>query len=318
MKHLTTCLMLLAAITAAPLQAVSARTYQDALRKANDKRPVVMFCYGANYDKVSEDTYETFVKKRKIMKAVRKAVFLEVPVYQLPTEKEKKEYEKVMGKAGLPGGIWSYPCLAVVDAGGNLRGIVQSADEMKDPESASAALEVLLQSYTEQEKLLKKAVKASGSRQAKLFAQAADIQLNMPKNPLGGGLEKDTIGISARFNFEPLVVVEKLQVMSLQGANTYVRNMISKGCYSRRQRQEIMAAYAGHVRRNGGSANRLRAIYTEMRNIDPKSIYGAYAEGAIEVWVVPMEKAGKDGDAPRFKASGNTAMGSDKLETTEE
>lgn len=314
MKHPFAYLAVLAAIATAPLSAATARTYQDALRKANDKRPVVMFCYGANYDKVSENTYETFVKKRKIMKAVRKAVFLEVPVYQLPTEKEKKEYEKVMGKSGMPGGIWSYPCLAVVDAGGNLRGIVQSADEMKDPESASAALEILLESYTAQEKLLKKAVKAGGSRQAKLFAQAADIQLKMPPNPLGGGLEKDTIGISSRFNFQPLAVVEKLQIMSLQGANTYVRNMISKGCYSRRQRQEIMAAYAGHVRRNGGSANRLRAIYTEMRNIDPKSIYGAYAEGAIEVWVIPMEKAGKDGDAPRYNTGGNTALGSESLE----
>jgi len=304
----------LAALAAAPLQAATARTYQDALRKANDRRPVVMFCYGANYDKVSEQAYEIFVKKRKIMSAVRKAVFLEVPVYQLPNDKERKEYEKVMGKSGMPGGIWSYPCLAVVDAKGTLRGIVQSADEMKDPETAAAALKEILEAYTEQEKLLKKAVKASGSRQAKLLAQAADVQINLPKNPLGGNLEKDTIGISSRFNFDPLSVVEKLQVMSLQGANTYVRNMISKGCYSRRQRQEIMAAYAGHVRRNGGSANRLRAIYTEMRNIDPKSIYGAYAEGAIEVWVEPMEKARKDGDAPIFKVGGKTALGNDKKE----
>lgn len=316
MKHFTY-FAFCVAVLATPLSAVSARTYQDALRKAGDKKPVVMFCYGANYDKVSEQTYETFIKKRKIMKAARKAVFLEVPVYQLPNEKERRQYEKVMGKAGLPGGIWSYPCLAVLDGRGNLRGVVQSADEMKDPEHASAALEELLEAFDEQEKLLHKAIRASGNRQAKLLAQAADIQLNLPGNPLGGNLEKDTIGMSARFNFDPLAVVEKLQTMSLQGANTYVRNMVSRGCYSRRQRQEIMAAYAGHVRRNGGSANRLRAIYTEMRNIDPTSIYGAYAEGALEVWVEPMEKDPKaDGpSSPSYNNSGgNTALGSETLE----
>ena len=79
-------------------------------------------------------------------------------------------------------------------------------------------------------------------------------------------------------------------IKNLEEANAYVRGLIDSGFYTRRQRQEIMAAYAGHVRRNGGSANRLRAIYTEMRNIDPDSIYGAYAEGAIELWVVPKEQ----------------------------
>lgn len=36
------------------LSAATARTYQDALRKSGGKRPVVLFCYGANYDRVSE------------------------------------------------------------------------------------------------------------------------------------------------------------------------------------------------------------------------------------------------------------------------
>jgi hypothetical protein len=52
-----------------------------------------------------------------------------------------------------------------------------------------------------------------------------------------------------------------------------------------------------------------------MRNIDPTSIYGAYAEGAIERWVVPMEKnaAAQPAAAPGSaggKGKGNTAMGS--------
>lgn len=259
------------------LMAATARTYQDALRKAGDKRPVVLFCYGANYDRVSEQAYESFIRKRGIARAVRLCVFLEVPVYQMPNEKEQKQWKKVMGNASLPGGIWSYPCLVVLDGQGHLRGVVQSAEDMKSPEAASAALNKLLDAFEEQDKLIAKAVRASGNKRSAILAQAADVQINLPGDISGPA-------------FDPLTVVEALQVKTLEEANAYVRGLIDSGFYTRRQRQEIMAAYAGHVRRNGGSANRLRAIYTEMRNIDPDSIYGAYAEGAIELWVVPKEQ----------------------------
>lgn len=285
-----------------------AAEYQNALSKASERKPVVLFCYGANYDKVSEAKYELFVKKRKIMKYTRGAVFLEVPVYQNPNEKELREYKKVMGDAGLPGGIWSYPCLAVVDANGMLRGVVQSAEEMKDPETAGAALELIIDAYGDQEKLLKKARRASGKRQVSALAEAADMRdVRMPDNPLGNGAATG-LGTLATNATGMLEVGQKIQEMSLAEAGKYVRSLIANGYYSRRQRQEIMAAYSGHVRRNGGSAARLRAIYTEMRNIDPTSIYGAYAEGAIKRWVEPREAAGEPPYEPK-RSSGKTALG---------
>lgn len=275
MKYVLILLSLL--LTVSPLFAVNARSYDDALRKSGGRKPIVLFCYGANYDKVSEQTYDTFIKQRGIAKAVRSVVFLEVPIYQQPNEKEQKEWQKVMGRHSLPGGIWSYPCLVVLDGAGELRGVVQSADEMKNPETASAALSKLLAAFDEQEDFLKKAVRASGNKRLGLLAQAADVQAIMPSS------------IGKATPFDPITVVEALQPMNHEEANNYIRQLVASGYYSRRQRQEIMAAYAGHIRRTGGSANRLRAIYTEMRNIDPTSIYGAYAEGAIALWVKPKE-----------------------------
>ena len=276
MKNLL--IILVCLITLLPVHAVTARSYDDALSKAGGRKPVVLFCYGANYDKVSEQTYETFIRKRGIMNAVRSAVFLEVPVYQMPNEKEQKAWQKVMGKHSLPGGIWSYPCLAVLDGSGSLRGVVQGAEQMKDPDTAAAALGELLAAFDDQEDLIKKAVKSSGNKRLSLLAQAADVQAFLPSSFSGGT------------PFDPITVVEALQPMTHEEANNYVRQLITSGYYSRRQRQEIMAAYAGHLRRNGASANRLRAVYTEMRNIDPTSIYGAYAEGAINLWVRPKEE----------------------------
>lgn len=312
LKNILSIVMMLG-LAVSPL--LSAAEYQNALAKASDRKPVVLFCYGANYDKVSADLRERFVRKREIMRYARGAVFLEVPVYQMPNEKEQREYKKVMGDAGLPGGIWSFPCLAVVDSSGSLRGIVQGAEQMKDAETAGAYLERIIDDYVEQEKLLKKARGAKGKRQINFLAEAADMKdVRMPGNPLGQGVSTG-LGSLATNATGMLEVGQKMQTMSLDAAHKYVRSFIADGYYSRRQRQEIMAAYAGHVRRSGGSAARMRAIYTEMRNIDPTSIYGAYAEGAIERWVLPKEQAEAAAPAPAATPSTggggkNTAMGS--------
>ncbi len=277
---------LLLAACLIPAEAATARTYPEALRKAGDKDPVVIFCYGANYDAVSEARYQEFVKERKIMGAVRTAVFLEVPIYQQPNDKEKKEMERVLGGRRLPGGIWSYPCLAVVDGSGNLRGIVQSAEEMKNAETAGEAVTKLLKAFDEQQKLLAKAAKANGSRQERLMTEAADVDLNLPKQLPSVGADA---AINERLKFNPISVMTNLQPMSAAEANTYIREMMANGSYTRRQRQEMMMAYAGHMRRLKASPARLRALYTEMRNIDPTSVYAAYAEEAVRLWAQPAE-----------------------------
>lgn len=283
--------LMLAMLLAMPAAAVVARTYPDALAKAGDKNPLVIFCYVANGDKVSAKKYDEFIKHHKIDPAVRKAVFLVLPVYQYPNDQQKKEMERTMGGKKLPGGVWSYPSLAVVDGRNNLRGIVQKASEMKDAETAGIALTKLLEDFREQEALLDKAEKASGARKSELLMAAADININLPNHAVEdtnkGGRRgmKDTAGVADRMKFDPFAVVEKLQPMSFSAANAYIRGLMAKDGLSRSQRQEIMAAYAGHLRRNDASTELLRAAYTEMRNIDPDSMYGAYAEGAIALWV---------------------------------
>lgn len=289
----------LLALALLPSALLAEGSYEAALNKAG-RKPVVLFCYGANYDKVSERAYESFIRQRGINRAVRGAELVVVPIFQAPDEKQKKEYAKVMGNKKLPAGIWSYPCLAVVDAGGNLRGVVQSAEEMKSAETASVALIALLEQFDEQEKILRRAERATGNRRVALIAEAADIDLKLPPSALkpdarterrqkrrhsrdeADGTEGDPGG--DRFNFDPLALVEKIEPMSMVEAHNYVRSLEASGSYSRRQRQEMLAALTGHIRRNKGSKTLLRALYTEMRNIDPDNIYGAYAEGAIELW----------------------------------
>ena len=321
--------LIMSVLAMSPSWAGIARTYPDALAKTG-KHPIVIFIYGANYDKVGQQTYEAFIKKNKIAPYIRQATFLEMPIYQMPNDREKKDMEKRLGKKRLPRGIRSYPCLAVVDARGNLRGAVQSPEEMKDPEVALAALKTLVANFYAQEKLIEKARKAKGEKKAEFLLAASDIDLEMPGDVIGKEERKsleDASALGNRVEFDPLAVVEALQTKDYSSANSYVRNLMAQGGYSKLQRQMIMAAYAGHLRRGGegrtpASKERLRALYTEMRNIDPNSTYGAYAEGALVIWVeggkltddpIPTEinRVGNTSDDGNSSgSSGNTAMGS--------
>lgn len=76
----------------------------------------------------------------------------------------------------------------------------------------------------------------------------------------------------------------------------HIRGLLAQPGYSLTQRQEMLAALAGHIRRNKGSVDKLRALYTEMRDLDPDSMYGAYAKGALNMWV--DKKAVATNDVP--------------------
>lgn len=265
--------------------AANAKSLPEALDKAG-QNPVVVFVYGANYDKLSKKKYEEFVEQRKLLPALSRCVFLAMPVYQLPDAKQEEEMKRMMGDKKLPSGIWSYPCLAVLDSQNNLRGIVQKPEEMKDAETATAALKRILDDFRDQQKLLARANRSSGASKARFLFRAAEIDISLPeidKDQVQNN-KRDKVGFANRLKFDPLAVVEKLQTMDFETANAYIRSEMVHSCYSRLQRQMMLAALAGHLRRSGASKSRLRALYTEMRNIDPKSTYGAYADGAIELW----------------------------------
>ena len=254
-------------------------SYSEALKKAGDNKPVILFCYGANFDQVGKATFDAIMrnKDRAIMRMLNKEIYVIVPIYQTPTEKEKAEFNRVMGKHGLPGGIWSYPCFAIVDGQGNFRGAVQSATEMENPQTVQEALTKLLDDFYKQQKLLAQASRTSGVNKERLVREAFSVTSIKPPghetfDPANNGM------------------VQKLQLMSIAEANRYIRGTLAEKSYTPIERQMIMAAYAGHLRRNNAPLELLRAVYTEMRNIDPTSSYGAYAEGALEIWVDALEK----------------------------
>lgn len=260
-------------------QAGLTRSYSEALKKAGNDKPVILFCYGANFDQVGKAAYDAIIRDsdKELKRVLNKEIYVVIPIYQFPNEKEQAEFKRIMGKHKLPGGIWSYPCFAIVDGKGNFRGAVQSAAQMENPKIIQETLTKLLGDFDKQQKLLAQASRASGANKRRLMREALSITSikppdHEPFDPANNGM------------------VQKIQLMSIAEANRYIRGTLAEGIFTPVERQMIMATYAGHLRRNNAPVDLLRAVYTEMRNIDPTSIYGAYAEGALEIWVDSVGK----------------------------
>ena len=260
-------------------QAGLTRSYSEALKKAGNDKPIILFCYGANFDQVGKAAYDAIIRDsdKELKRVLNKEIYVVIPIYQFPNEKEQAEFKRIMGKHKLPGGIWSYPCFAIVDGKGNFRGAVQSAAQMENPKIVQEALTKLLGDFDKQQKLLAQASRASGANKRRLMREALSITSitppdHEPFDPANNGM------------------VQKIQLMSIAEANRYIRGTLAEGIFTPVERQMIMATYAGHLRRNNAPVDLLRAVYTEMRNIDPTSIYGAYAEGALEIWVDSVGK----------------------------
>ncbi len=277
-------------------EAARERNYSKALSSAGDRRAVVAFCYGANYDKYSEKKYDDFIKKRKILRGIGSNILVEVPIYQLPNKKERKERDRIMGDKKLPGGIYSYPSIAIIDGENNLRAVIQSAEELKDAETASKILNDYLDKFDEQQKILKKADGRKSDKVGEIIAEAADLGLNIPERYIKQGQgATDDAGHGHRFNFnwEPLLV-EMDKMGSPGDAVRKVRELMDKASYTKEQRQELLAVLTGFIRRSTAKnlltnpspqRDALEALYYEMHAIDPKSAYGSYALQAIEIWL---------------------------------
>lgn len=260
-------------------------TYPDALKKAGD-HGAVLFCYGPGWDRVSEQAYEAFIKSRKLDRAVRSAPILELPLYDSPTPEEKAGFDRIMGGKKLPG-IRSVPCLAVVDETGTVRAAVEGAEQMADVEKALATLAEKMQLVEKQNKLLKLSERASGNRRLQLLAEAADMGPRIPSQylkDLPPDPPHDKYGYAARLKFDPIAVVATLQGQTLEEAEAKVRDMLKLKAFTPEQRQQMFAALTGHFRRTGGTAADLARLYKEMEEIDPNSMYGAYAKEAARIW----------------------------------
>ncbi len=290
MKSLKSIIITLLTLTYAtsPVQAAKVNSLEDAYSRAKDK-PIMVYCYAANFNESNIANYEKLMKRRAITKGIQQMTYLELPIYQNPDKNEKRKADKAFGKAGMPGGVKGLPCVIILDKNKNLRGFIRDTKILNDPELANKELKKLVDVYTKQQKLLDRAASTKGGRKADLIVEASELSvglnLNIPGSDAAAAAAADAgnkEGYAARFSLSFEAVLPELDKLESNGAATnYIRGMLSRGKYTKIQQQELLCTLSGYLRRNGASATELRKIYQEMNQIDPETYFGAYAKECI-------------------------------------
>jgi len=285
MKHILTLLLLLLIVL--PSYAGRAISIQRAL-KSRSSRPIVLFCYPANFNKASEKLYKSLFRDRKVTRVLGKTTYIEIPIYQTPNKKELRKYTKIVGKTGIPGGIRGLPCFIILDSDGSHLETIDDSAILNDVKAINLEIKKILDIYEKQKILLKKSIRAKAKLKTSLIGEAIDMGLPVSAKSMSAGAAADReynkVVKNSRFSYVAAKEVAKLDKYSPQDACNRIRKIIIVSNYSNYQRQEILITLAGHIRRKGASKNILRALYYDIRNIDPDSMYGSYADEAIRLW----------------------------------
>lgn len=290
MKLLQSILLSLLAISCGTYssEAAKAKDLQTAYEKAKDN-PIMVYCYAANFNEASEDHYKEFMKRRKLTRGISSLLYVELPVYQNPDKSEAKKQASELGNVGMPSGMWTLPCVLILDKDKNLRGSIRDWETLSDVEKSNEKLKELITTYKKQQNMLNSCERTKSSRKAEIIAEAADlgeaVGLSVPASygAAAAAVAKDGYGARFTFNWENLLPeLDKLEDHT--AATNYIKGMMNAGKYSKKQQQELLCALTGHLRRGGAKAAKLKELYTEMYKIDPKSVYGSYAEECIRTY----------------------------------
>ena len=295
MKTLYT-LALAALLSSAPLMAVQqAATYEDAAKKAKDDG-ILIYMYGAGWDKIGEKMLTTLWKSREIDKIAGQAIMLTLPVYQNPTEAEKKTTAKILGNYKLPNGIASYPCILMLDRNGRPYATIQGNALTESPSQAVKTIRSNMDKLEQRTKLVQQAEKAQGLEKAKLLGKTCDLGIATPDKLLDMIKQADPddkSGYVRRLQFSPWALGDQIKELDADEAVSRVRRMADDPAYTPHQKQEMYAVLTGKLRRNSPAYDmkKLRTLFEEMRDFDPESMYGVAAASSIDAWCTTFSLA---------------------------
>ncbi len=289
-------LALAALLSSAPLMAVQqAATYEDAAKKAKDDG-ILIYMYGAGWDKIGEKMLTTLWKSREIDKVAEQAIMLTLPVYQNPTEAEKKHTAKILGNYKLPNGISSYPCILMLDRNGRPYATIQGSDLTASPAQAVKTIRSNIEKLDQRTKLMQRAERAQGLEKAKLLGQTCDLGIAPPDKVLDMIKQadpEDKSGYVRRLQFSPWALGDQIKELDAEEAVSRVRRMADDPAYTTYQKQEMYAVLTGKLRRNSPAYDlkKLRTVFEEMRDLDPESMYGVAAASSIDAWCTTFSLA---------------------------
>lgn len=289
---------LLACVCAGTLFAGPERKTYDQAIKGNPNDGIVVFLYGPDWEKQSAKLLETHWKNSKIKNACGGANLVAIPLYQRPNEKEKKEAAEKSKGFRRGNRVRSIPAIILQTAEGEDYYVI-CGDELNRPaEKVADLMKIKFELYKKRRTIMKQAERAKGKAKARVYGEAAAIEGIFPPKDTVKIIQENDPKLEEPLSARAVFDVYKLMVdattpdnknpnkkiFTVDEALAQCQKLMAGDTYTAEQKQEILAATAGYLRRKGYDRNKVRKMYEEMLALDPDSIWGAYAKSAIEEW----------------------------------
>lgn len=273
------------------------KTYDQAA-KGNPNDGIVVFLYGPDWEKSGPELLKKMWSNPKIKNACGGANLVALPIYQRPNEKEKKAAEEKAKGYRRSKRVRSIPALVLQDYTGRDYYVICGDELFQSVEKVAELMKSKFELYKQQRKFLQQMEKAKGKNKAKACAQASVIEGIFPPNDYEKIIKEndpkleDPICARAVFNVYELLVDQMTpdkenpgkKILSVEETLAKFKQLTSGDTYTPIQKQEIHAAVAGHLRRNGYDAAKLKKIYQDMIALNPDSFWADYAKHAMKIW----------------------------------
>ena len=305
-KLLVTGLCLLLAGTSA-FAAFAAKTYAAA-QKRNPKDGIIVYFYGADWDVRGPKMLKTLWESSEIKNACGDSAMLAVPVYQEPNEKQKKNAKTIREGMKVPH-IYSYPAIVMYTEEGQKYYILQGDEIFEEPAKVAETIKAKLKLFRERKAILKKAERAKGVEKAKLYGEASSlegidpphdalkiIKANDPKGetPYAKRLEFDVFKLITEKTYKDPDKPDKILIAPGAAVALVTKLAIEdETTYLPWQRQELLAACAGYLRRLDKTDPRIKTLHKKIIEIDSDSVWASFVEDSENTWISPDKKKDK-------------------------
>ncbi len=273
------------------------KTYEQAI-KGNPADGVVVFLYGADWEKVGPKLLKTLWTNNKVRSACGGAPLVAIPIYQRPNEREEAQEKEKRKGFSLTKNVKSYPAIVMQTYAGSDYYVVYGDEILQPPEKVADLMKEKFELYKQQRNFLKAAEKAKGKAKAKAYAQAATIEGILPppnfrkvikdndpqlSEPVCARAVFDVYEVFTNYTFKDKDNPNK-KMFTVPEALSKLEELTSGDTYSVTQKQEIYAAATGFLRRNKYDKEKLKALYEKMIALAPESMWADVARQSITLW----------------------------------
>ncbi len=286
--------------------AFSAKTFAAA-QKRDPKDGILVYFYGPDWDVRSTKMLKTLWENPEIKKACGDSAVLSFPVYQDPNEKQKKNAKIIREGMKIPH-IFSYPAIVMYTSEGQKYYIIQGDEIFEETGKVAETIKAKLKLYREQKAILKKAERAKGLEKAKLYGEAMLEGIDYPQDALKVIKANDPTGelpYAKRLEFDVFTIItEKTYkdpdkpdkvLITPDAAVALVTKLAieDETTYLPWQRQELLAAAAGYLRRLDKTDARIKTLHKKILEIDSDSMWSAFVRDSDALWINPDKKGDK-------------------------